>query len=258
MFKQLTPVLVATLATGCVSTETEQYHKESLAAIKSVETNLSRQVDRLELKISNQSEYIESLEYEIDQLNQQVEHFERQALYQLKKGDQSRADDNAEANPEPIASVPSNAVVLGAIERVTIDAIQKTFDARVDTGAATSSLDAADVEEFERNGKTWVRFHLAEVDAKKGDQNWIEAPVVRFVRIRQATSAEEERRAVVELWVKVGKIHEKAQFTLADRSQMSHPVLLGREFIRDIALVDVSQKYLQTEQPKKPTEQPKK
>ncbi|CSB16870.1 lipoprotein [Vibrio cholerae] len=29
---------------------------------------------------------------------------------------------------------------------------------------------------------------------------------------------------------------------------MTHPVLLGREFIRDIALVDVSRKYIQTEQ----------
>ncbi len=251
MFKQLTPVLVVALVSGCVSTETEQYHKESLAAIKSVETNLSRQVDRLELKISNQSEYIESLEYEIDQLNEQVEHFERKALYQLKKDDQSKASENSEATPEPVATIPSNEVVLGAIERVTIDAIQKTFDARVDTGAATSSLDASDVEEFERNGKTWVRFHLAEVDSKADDQNWIEAPVVRFVRIRQATSSEVQRRAVVELWVKVGNIHEKAQFTLADRSQMSHPVLLGREFIRDIAVVDVSRKYIHTEQPKK-------
>ncbi|MEZ9794978.1 RimK/LysX family protein, partial [Vibrio splendidus] len=74
-----------------------------------------------------------------------------------------------------------------------------------------------------------------------------EAPVVRYVKIRQSTNDQTERRAVIELWVKVGKIHEKAQFTLADRSQMSHPVLLGREFIKDIALVDVSKKYVQTE-----------
>lgn len=32
---------------------------------------------------------------------------------------------------------------------------------------------------------------------------------------------------------------KKAQFTLADRSQMDYPVLLGREFFKDIALVDV-------------------
>jgi hypothetical protein len=51
--------------------------------------------------------------------------------------------------------------------------------------------------------------------------------------------------------VKLGSIHEKAQFTLADRSQMSHPVLLGREFIRDIAMVDVSKKYIHTEANKK-------
>ncbi len=254
MFKQLTPVLAVALLSGCVSTKTEQYHQESLAAIKSVETNLSRQVDRLELKISNQSEYIESLEYEIDQLNEQVEHFGTKTLSHLRQ-DESRADETPDASPEPIASIPSNEVVLGAIERVTIDAIQQTFDARVDTGAATSSLDASDIEEFERNSKTWVRFHLTDIDNKEAEQNWIEAPVVRFVRIRQASSSEVERRPVIELWVKVGKIHEKAQFTLADRSQMSHPVLLGREFIRDIAVVDVSQKYIHTEKTDKTEQQ---
>ncbi|MFB9133768.1 ATP-dependent zinc protease family protein [Vibrio olivae] len=254
MFKQLTPVLAVALLSGCVSTKTEQYHQESLAAIKSVETNLSRQVDRLELKISNQSEYIESLEYEIDQLNEQVEHFGTKTLSHLRQ-DESRADETPDASPEPIASIPSNEVVLGAIERVTIDAIQQTFDARVDTGAATSSLDASDIEEFERNSKTWVRFHLTDIDNKEAEQNWIEAPVVRFVRIRQASSSEVERRPVIELWVKVGKIHEKAQFTLADRSQMSHPVLLGREFIRDIAVVDVSQKYIHTEKTDKKEQQ---
>lgn len=68
------------------------------------------------------------------------------------------------------------------------------------------------------------------------------------MKIRQSTADDLDRRAVVELWVKVGKIHEKAQFTLADRSHMNHPILLGREFIRDIALVDVSRTYIQTEE----------
>ncbi len=93
-----------------------------------------------------------------------------------------------------------------------------------------------------------MRFHLADEKNPKTEANWIEAPVLRYVRIRQSTTDNTERRAVVELWVKLGSIHEKAQFTLADRSQMTHPVLLGREFIRDIALVDVSRKYIQTEQ----------
>ncbi len=32
---------------------------------------------------------------------------------------------------------------------------------------------------------------------------------------------------------------------------MNHPVLLGREFMRDIALVDVSRTYIQTDEDKK-------
>ena len=136
--------------------------------------------------------------------------------------------------------------MLGEIEKVTIDPIKQAFDTRIDTGAATSSLNAVDIEEFERNGKNWVRFHLSDGETALDDTNWIEAPIIRFVKIRQATSDKMERRAVVELWVRLGKIHEKTQFTLADRSQMTHPVLLGREFIRDIAVVDVSKQYIQT------------
>ncbi|MCQ4504436.1 RimK/LysX family protein, partial [Vibrio parahaemolyticus] len=52
-------------------------------------------------------------------------------------------------------------------------------------------------------------------------------------------------------WVRVVKIHEKAQLTLADRSHMNHTVLLGREFMRDISLVDVSRTYNQTDEDKK-------
>ncbi|GAL11509.1 hypothetical protein JCM19233_2499 [Vibrio astriarenae] len=68
-----------------------------------------------------------------------------------------------------------------------------------------------------------------------------------MAKIRQSSNEEAERRFVIEMWVRLGDIHEKAQFTLADRSQMSHPVLLGREFIRDIAVVDVGKKYIHTD-----------
>ena len=47
-------------------------------------------------------------------------------------------------------------------------------------------------------------------------------------------------------WIKIGSVHEKAQFTLADRSQMDYPILLGREFIQDIAYVDVSREFIES------------
>jgi len=241
MLTRFTPVVALMLLSGCALTNSEQYHQETLAAIKASEANLTNQNTNLYLQLSNQSDYIESLEEQVHELERQIVQLQ---AYELK-------DKNTATNHSPVKMksnpTPTHQIVLGEVEKVSIDAIKQSFDARVDTGAATSSLNAVDIEQFERNGKNWVRFHLSNGVRELNDLNWIEAPIVRFVKIRQSTNDDVERRAVVELWVKLGKIHEKAQFTLADRSQMSHPVLLGREFIRDIAVVDVSKQYLHTE-----------
>ncbi|MEC7940303.1 MAG: ATP-dependent zinc protease [Pseudomonadota bacterium] len=243
MFKRLSPIVAVGLLSGCTLTNGAAYHQETLDAIARSETNIANKVQNLELQLSNQSDYIESLEDEITTLSQQLDvhlnSIEHKVIEELE-------EEPVAVEAAPIAPT-AQPTILGGIEKVSIDSIKQSFDARVDTGATTSSLNAVDIKEFERNGKDWVRFHLADKSQATENQKWIEAPVVRYVKIRQSTTDQAERRAVIELWVKVGKIHEKAQFTLADRSQMSHPVLLGREFIKDIALVDVSKQYVQTE-----------
>ncbi|RTZ15733.1 ATP-dependent zinc protease [Vibrio aquaticus] len=245
MLTRLTPIMAIVALSGCTLTNSTQYHQETLAAIKATEANLTNHYENLNLQLSNQSDYIESLEEEIISLEEQIAKFQKETLEEVRK----KPDPIVIPAPAPAQTTPSHGIVLGEVESVTIDSIKQSFSARVDTGAATSSLNAVDIEEFERNGKNWVRFHLSDGTTELDDSNWIEAPVVRFVKIRQSTNEEVERRIVVDLWVRLGKIHEKAQFTLADRSQMSHPVLLGREFIRDIAVVDVSKKYIHTEVP---------
>ncbi|EGR0466696.1 ATP-dependent Zn protease [Vibrio cholerae] len=244
MFKRIAPFAALSLLSGCALTNGDEYHQATLSAIQSSEANMTQKMTNLESQMGLQNDYIESLEKQITELKTQVSQIKLPPPPAPK-----RVSTTKPSNDQNTAiSKPRHDVVLGEIESVTIDAIKQTFDARIDTGAATSSLNAVDIEEFERNGKNWVRFHLADEKNPKTEANWIEAPVLRYVRIRQSTNDNTERRAVVELWVKLGSIHEKAQFTLADRSQMTHPVLLGREFIRDIALVDVSRKYIQTEQ----------
>lgn len=243
MLIRLTPVLTLVLLSGCTLTNGEQYHQKTLSALQDSEARITNKIENLTLQSSNQVDYIESLETQITELQSKVE--------QLQIAQQQAFENNNRKKPEPkvLAAAPApakNQIILGAIEKVTIDAINQSFDARIDTGATTSSLNAVDIEMFERDGKDWVRFHLSDPEQAATELNWIEAPVVRYVRIRQSTNNDAQRRAVVELWVNVGTIKEKAQFTLADRSHMSHPVLLGREFIRDIALVDVSRNYIQT------------
>ena len=245
MLLRLTPVVAIVLLSGCTLTKGEQYHQETLAAIQSSETNVNNRIATLEQQLSSQSTHIDNLEGQVDTLKGELLTFRDEAMAEVKKP----KEPIIVQAPTPVEQTPTHNIILGSIEKVTIDSIKQTFDARVDTGAATSSLNAIDIEEFERNGKNWVRFHLADNTKSEEEKNiWIEAPVLRYVKIRQSSADELDRRAVVELWVKVGKIHEKAQFTLADRSHMNHPILLGREFIRDIALVDVSRTYIQTEE----------
>ncbi len=244
MFKYL--VILATFSTlnGCSLLHIDQYHQETLNALEKSEQRVSLKFDSIDESMQKQSEQIVLLKDEIDELENTVTKLKHKVAAESKVSTKAKKQERIASQ----AIVPSrnHEIVLGELEHVIIDTVNQTFDARVDTGAATSSLNAINIEEFERNGKHWVRFQLDE-GAQESSQ-WIEARVVRYVRIRQATSEETERRAVVELWVKLGTIHEKAEFTLADRSMMTNPILLGREFIRDIALVDVSQKYIHTKQ----------
>lgn len=135
-------------------------------------------------------------------------------------------------------------IILGRTEWIWLEAVNRVFRARVDSGATTSSLSAHHIVEFERDGKKWVRFNMVP-DDDVDDSYEVEAPLVRFARIRQASSEEVDRRPVVELTIKIGEFTDTAEFTLTDRTSMTYPILLGREFLRDIALIDVAKSYHQ-------------
>lgn len=135
-------------------------------------------------------------------------------------------------------------IILGRTEWIWLEAVNRVFRARVDSGATTSSLSAHHIVEFERDGKKWVRFNMVP-DDDVDDSYEVEAPLVRFARIRQASSEEVDRRPVVELTMKIGEFTDTAEFTLTDRTSMTYPILLGREFLRDIALIDVAKSYHQ-------------
>ncbi|MCX4188848.1 ATP-dependent zinc protease [Methylophaga sp. OBS3] len=137
-----------------------------------------------------------------------------------------------------------NKIILGRTEWIWLEAVNRVFRARVDSGATTSSLSAHHIVEFERDGKKWVRFNMVP-DDDVDDSYEVEAPLVRYARIRQASSQELDRRPVVEMTVKIGTFTDTAEFTLTDRSSMTYPILLGREFLRDIALIDVAKSYHQ-------------
>ncbi|WP_100753837.1 ATP-dependent zinc protease [Vibrio salilacus] len=143
---------------------------------------------------------------------------------------------------KPAQKTADGKLLLGEEEWVYIPGLEQNFRARVDTGATTSSISAVDIVPFERDGKDWVKFKIEHDNIKSKE---MALPVKRWVKIRQSNSEGTQDRAVVEAWLQVGDLKEKTDFTLADRSHLTYPLLLGRSFFKDVAVVDVSQKYIQ-------------
>ena len=51
------------------------------------------------------------------------------------------------------------------------------------------------------------------------------------------------RRYVIELDIRLGDQLHTTEFTLTDRSNMTFPISLGRSFLLDLYIVDVSRTY---------------
>lgn len=136
---------------------------------------------------------------------------------------------------------PDGKMYFGEDEYIYIKEADATFDARIDTGAAVSSISAKNITEFERNGKRWYRFTIEANDQKFE----VEAPYVRTSQIRQSSSDTLIDRVVVSLNLKIGSFSTKSEFTLTDRTHMQYPLLIGRTLIQDIAVVDVARDHIQ-------------
>jgi hypothetical protein len=128
--------------------------------------------------------------------------------------------------------------IIGSVERISfpdfgiVDVL-----AKVDTGAYTGSIHCHSMKMFKtKSGKRRLRFVL--IDAKQPEQ-----VAEKFKRIPVTSSnGETEYRYAVYTHVVVGGQTYPIRLTLAKRTGMRYPVLLGRRFLRkNKIMVDVSQ-----------------
>jgi len=112
--------------------------------------------------------------------------------------------------------------------------------AKIDTGARTSALHASDLENFERDGQPWVRFRLI---CEDGVNRLCEAPRVAR-RMITSSNGESQERLIVKTTLSMGTQVFRAEFSLADRSDMLFPMLVGRTALRRRFLVDSAKSFL--------------
>jgi hypothetical protein len=122
-------------------------------------------------------------------------------------------------------------VTIGEVEEVVLLPWGIKLLARIDTGAATSSLDARDLKVT----KNVAEFKLPE---KYGDLQ-LKLPILEWRGIRSADAR--EQRPVVEITLCMGPRKIRAQVTLNDRSGVRYPLVIGRNVLRKNFVVDCTQ-----------------
>lgn len=115
--------------------------------------------------------------------------------------------------------------------------------AKIDTGARTSSLHGVVLDEFERNGEKYVRFA---VDFERPHVRQICEAVHVDIRGITSSNGETQYRYVIKTPLKIGDIKFRAEISLADRSDMKFPMLIGRSSLRRRFVVDSGYSWLQT------------
>ncbi len=119
-------------------------------------------------------------------------------------------------------------ITVGLVEDVILLPWKVKLPARIDTGAATSSLDARELQ---------IKDNIVEFSLpKKYGGLRLSLPIVDWRTIRSAGTR--ESRPVVEVEFCLGPKKMRARLNLKDRSQVKYPLLIGRNALKDNFVVD--------------------
>ncbi|MEZ8953554.1 ATP-dependent zinc protease [Vibrio cyclitrophicus] len=196
------------------------------------------------------------------------------------------ATDTSHTTQNPTYELDGKAV-LGRTENVYLSSVQGLKDVpfigKIDTGAETTSMHAedihvkstnadyknlkdkelmaaltedllnnSDVDYDDWNGSAFAKYEAVVSfkvqNPRTGDMVLIEAPLERVSMIRSRTSSTPLLRPTVKMSLTIADQELKTDVNLTDRSHFSAPVLIGKTFLADNALVFAGYDYLQEQE----------
>jgi hypothetical protein len=113
------------------------------------------------------------------------------------------------------------------------------IDAKVDTGAYTSSIHCHNIEIIDKDGENKVRFNLLDPSHPMYNKEFL-LPINSKREIKNSFGQVEERYIIKTQVLLFGELFD-IELSLTDRSKMEYPVLLGRQLLHNRFSVDVSQ-----------------
>lgn len=113
---------------------------------------------------------------------------------------------------------------------------------KVDTGARSSALHATDIQRFERDGATWVRFHT-QPNRSSSDAFVCEAPMLDERWITDS-GGHKALRPVIRTMLTMAGDSWPIEVSLGPRDTMKFRMLLGRTAMRNRLRVDPAASFL--------------
>ena len=108
-------------------------------------------------------------------------------------------------------------------------------EAKIDTGAYTSSIHCRHIEQINKDGKEVLEFKLMDDTIHR-----VEEYTQKFIK---NSFGEKEERFIIKTLVHIGRKKIRTTVSLSDRGSMRYPVLIGRRLLKGKFIVDVSLVY---------------
>ncbi len=214
---------------------------------------LDQMVAGIDQCLANQVQTTTQLQNQAQQLQLQLQEL-RTVSEQLEEAKRAGGESPRPAMAEcPKPPPVSNKQVVGYMERVWMSDLQTALTALIDTSIETSALDVQHIEQFERDGKRWVKFDV--INPATGEPVSVEHKIKRTVGT-SSSDDEASRRPVIRMGIIIGRLDQTADFVLYERKHKTYQLKLGRDILQDVMMVDVSKKNIAPyELPAKPEEE---
>jgi hypothetical protein len=143
---------------------------------------------------------------------------------------------------------PYSRKIIGRRELVNFPGLGlKEIEAKIDTGAYTSSIHCKDLKHYKKNNQDYVSFTLLDPEHPLNEKNEVEWPISKVKKVKNSFGQVEERYVIKTQISFFDELYD-IEVSLADRSLMDYPLLLGRKALKKKFIVDVSKLHFAPKQ----------
>jgi hypothetical protein len=129
---------------------------------------------------------------------------------------------------------------IGWVENVGVTMANNIVKAKIDTGADSSSLNCHCITPYERDGVSWVKFSITDINGKTISYD---KKITANVKVKRHFG-DVQKRYAVRMGFCIGSQYGETDVSLVDRTGFNYDLLIGRKFLQDRFIVDPAKIFI--------------